>query len=141
LCRNTDKIRVLLLLHFAGLALSNGVGCVLRALRCLSQAVDSQFVTTHSTRGQSLDVALTNRLNELNAAAPRFELDRPILTGYQLFELLTEHKIVALQAAAAATTNTSTTTSSTSSTTLPPASLQSSTQVSLQATPTTSAQL
>jgi hypothetical protein len=95
-------------------------------------------VTTHSTRSQSLDAALTNRLNELNAAAPRFEQDRPILSGYNLFELLNEQKIVALQAATAAAINASTTTSSTA---LPTASLQSSAQVSLQATPTTSAQV
>jgi hypothetical protein len=90
------------------------------------RVVEPQFVTNNSINGKQLHTALSARLVELEAAAPNFQRNRP-LTGYKLFDLVTESQIAALATAAPPTTpphSSSATTPPSSSNAIPPTTLQ-----------------
>jgi hypothetical protein len=71
-------------------------------VRCWQSFELPQFVTNNSKNGKQLHTALSARLVELEAAAPNFQRNRP-LTGYKLFDLVTESQIAALATTAMAT--------------------------------------
>lgn len=99
----------------------HGAGQRSRALLAIVRVVEPQFVTNNSINGKQLHTALSARLVELEAAAPNFQRNRP-LTGYKLFDLVTESQIAALATAAAATAAPPTTPPHSSSATTPPSS-------------------